>query len=53
MTYFDVHDTKQPLISKIRRLINHLHHTKVYTDSKKKDEITDLACECLSCEPHT
>lgn len=32
MTYFDVHDTKQPLISKVRRLINHLHHTKVYTD---------------------
>jgi hypothetical protein len=30
MTYFDVHDTKQPLISKIRRLID--HHTKVYTD---------------------
>ena len=32
MTYFDVHDTKQPLISKIRRLINYHHHTKVYTD---------------------
>ena len=34
MTYFGVYDTKQPLISKIRRLINyhHHHHTKVYTD---------------------
>ena len=32
ITYFDVHDTKQPLISKIRRLIDCHHHTKVYTD---------------------
>ena len=32
MTYFDVYDTKQPLISKIRRLINCHHHTIVYTD---------------------
>lgn len=32
MTYFDVHNTKQSLISKIRRLINCHHHTKVYTD---------------------
>ena len=32
MTYLDVHDTKQPLISKIRRLINYHHHTNVYTD---------------------
>ena len=32
MTYFDVHDTKQSLISKIRRLIDCHHHTKVYTD---------------------
>ena len=32
MTYFDVHDTKQSLISNIRRLINCHHHTKVYTD---------------------
>jgi hypothetical protein len=32
MTYFDVEDTKQSLISKIRRLIDCHHHTKVYTD---------------------
>ena len=32
MTYFDVHDTKQSLISNICRLINCHHHTKVYTD---------------------
>jgi transposase-like protein len=32
ITYFDVHDTKQSLISKIRRLIDCHHHTKVYTD---------------------
>jgi hypothetical protein len=32
MTYFDVHNTKQSLISKIRRLIDCHHHTKVYTD---------------------
>ena len=32
MTYFDVHYTKQPLISKVRRLINYHYHTKVYTD---------------------
>ena len=32
MTYFDVHDTKQSLISKIRRLIDCHRHTKVYTD---------------------
>ena len=32
MTYFDVHDTKQSLISNIRRLTNRHHHTKVYTD---------------------
>ena len=32
MTYFDVHNTKQSLISNIRRLINCHHHTKVYTD---------------------
>jgi hypothetical protein len=32
MTYFDVHDTKQSLISKILRLINCHHHTRVYTD---------------------
>ena len=32
MTYFDVHDTKQSLISNIRRLINCHHHTKVDTD---------------------
>jgi hypothetical protein len=31
MTYFNVHDTKQSLISNIRRLIDY-HHTKVYTD---------------------
>ena len=32
MTYFDIHNTKQSLISNIRRLINCHHHTKVYTD---------------------
>ena len=32
MTYFDVHNTKQSLISNIRRLINCRHNTKVYTD---------------------
>ena len=32
MTYFDVHDTKQSLISNIRRLINCHHRIKVYTD---------------------
>jgi transposase len=32
ITHFDVHDTKQSLISKIRRLIDCHHHTKVYTD---------------------
>ena len=32
MTYFDLHNTKQSLISNIRRLINCHHNTKVYTD---------------------
>jgi hypothetical protein len=32
MTYFDVHNTKQSLISKIHRVINCHHHTRVYTD---------------------
>ena len=32
MTYFDVHNTKQSLISKIRRLVDCHHRTKVYTD---------------------
>ena len=32
MTYFDVHDTKESLVSKIRRLVGCHHHPKVYTD---------------------
>ena len=40
MTCFDVHDTKESLVSKIRRLVDCHHHTKVYTDEY-------LACENL------
>jgi hypothetical protein len=40
--HFNVHDTKQFLISKIRRLINCHHHKRVYTDEYLAYENTDL-----------